>query len=198
MDLRSSTNSMAWSTRSSVRWYPSPADRGGWTGVVVVGEFRVELIGGARQESVEAVESPLHRPVVVGTGGRDFRVRVEMPLAECEGGEAFLAQHLRQGCGVGADSALLIRETLVREIGDRRNADGVVVAARQQGRPGRGTQRCDVEIVVAQAVRRQRIHVGCRDRRSIAAQVAESRVVQEDHQDVGDVTRRCGRPPVGL
>ena len=164
--------------------------------MVVVGQLRVELIGRARQEPVEPVETPVQGPFVVGTGGRVVFGGVEVPLAEGEGGKALLAQHFRQGGGVTGDSPPLVGVAVVAESGDRRDADGVVVASRQQRCPGGRTQRRHVEVAVAQSVVGERVHVGRMDRRAVAAEVAETGVVQEDHDNVGGVAPRRGRRPV--
>src|SRR5271169_4459678 len=61
----------------------------------------------------------------------------------------------------------------------------MVVASREQGRAGRGAERRDVEVRVAKARRRETVDVRRLDRRAITAEVGESEVVEQDHDDVG-------------
>ena len=58
IDTESCTNEIAWSTRSSVRWY-SPAGVGRIDPVVVVGQLGMELVRLAIEKAVVPVETPL-------------------------------------------------------------------------------------------------------------------------------------------
>ncbi len=62
--------------------------------VVVVDQFRIELIGLALQEPVVPVEAALARPLVVGPGRRGVLHAAQVPLPEGEGGVALVPEHL--------------------------------------------------------------------------------------------------------
>ena len=63
-------------------WRANIARARGWIDVmVVVRKFGMELIGLALQETVEAIEALLQRPVVMRAGCRGFLHRRQMPLA---------------------------------------------------------------------------------------------------------------------
>ncbi len=88
-----------------------------------------------------------------------------------------------------------------RKLAHRAEADGVVVAAGQQCRPGRRAQGRDVEAVIAQALPGQPRVVPRSDGTSERLRIAETRVVDEDQQHIGGAVRRRRVPdqaPVGL
>ena len=68
--------------------------------VVVVSEVGGELVRLTVEESVEAVEAALQRPLVVGTGCRGRLHGTEVPLTNGEGGVTLVAQHFTDGAGV--------------------------------------------------------------------------------------------------
>ena len=100
--------------------------------------------------------------------------------------------------------AVVARE-VIRPVRDRAHADRVVVAARQQRRPCRRTQRRHVEPCVPQAVGRQRIERWRRNQPTERCRSSIARIVEEDDEDVGRAgrrgrlwCRRTGRGPVIL
>ena len=74
--------------------------------MVVVHQFRMELVGFAIEKAVEAIEAALQRPLVERSGGRTLRHRAEMPLAECECRVPLVAEHFgHRGRMIGDVSA---------------------------------------------------------------------------------------------
>lgn len=67
--------------------------------VVVDGERRVELVGLAVEEPVEAVEAPPEGPLVERSGGRALLHGGQVPLADGEGGPAGIGEDLGHGRG---------------------------------------------------------------------------------------------------
>ena len=167
-------------------------------GVVVVDQLGGELVGLAVQEPVEAVEAPLQRPLVVGPGGGGLLHRAQVPLAEAQGRVALGPQHLGHRRRVVGDPAPHVG-VAGAEVGDRPHAHRVVVAAGEQGRPGRRAQRRHVEVGELETTGRQAVDVRGVDVGAVAAQVGEPEVVEDDDHDVGGgLSRvRCRRPPRG-
>ncbi len=164
--------------------------------VVVVDQLGIELVGLALEEPVVPVEPALARPLVVGAGGRRVLHAAQVPLAEGEGGVALLSEHLGHGGGVVGDVAPHVGVAAV-EVGEGPHPDGVVVPAGEQRRPGRGAQGGDVEVRVAQTSRGQTVDVRRGELGSVAAEVGEAGVVEQDDHDVRcRVARmRGGGPP---
>ena len=170
--------------------------------VVVVDEVGGELVGLPFQEAVEPVEAPLERPLVVGAGRRGALHGAQVPLAHGEGGVPLVAQHLGHGGGVVGDVTPHVRVAGV-EVGDGPHPHGVVVPAGEQGRPGGGAQRGDVEVGVPEPAGGQGVDVGGGQVRAEAAEVGEAGVVEEDDHHVRGVLARVGglgppRPGLGL
>ena len=159
--------------------------------VVVVGERGAELVGLALEEPVEAVETPLEGPVVERPGRRALFHRGQMPFAHGEGGIALVVEDLGHGGGVTGDVAGHVGEAGV-EVAHRPHADGVVVATGEQRGPGGGTQRGDVEVGVAEPVGGEGVDVGRVDVGSVAAELGEPEVVEEDHDHVRGLVAGVG------
>ena len=163
--------------------------------VVVVGELGVELIGLTLEETVEAVEALLQRPVVMRAGGGCFLHRREVPLAGGIRGVAVAAQQFGDGGCPRGDAAAHVRVAGV-PIRDATHADRVVVAARQQASPRGGAQRRGVEAGVAQAAGGEAVDVRGLQRAAVAVEVRETGVVEDDHHHVGAAeSARRFRPP---
>src|SRR3954462_4081472 len=99
------------------------------------------------------------------------------------GAVAALAQDLREHRDALGDLAAVARVG-VAHLGDDAGAGGVMVAPGEQGCAGRRAKRGGVEARVAQPRPRQAIEVGRGDLSAERAPLAESRVVDEDEQDV--------------
>ena len=166
--------------------------------MIVVGQLGVELIGLAAEEAVVAVEAALQRPLVERTGLRGFLHWREMPLAQREGRVVLVAQHFGDGRRVARDRPAHVRIARV-EVADRTHADCVMISPGQQRGAGRRAERRDVEVGEAEAVGRQTVDVWRIDRRSVAVQMREAQIVEEDDQHVGPVLGRGRqRRPPGL
>src|SRR5208283_4364136 len=133
------------------------------------------------------------RPAVKRAGGALLVVRREVPLAKRRGGVAVALENSRD-----ARRALrpgrVVAGPPAGELGDRAEADRVVVAPREQRRAGGGAQGRDVEAVIAEPGRGQ-----SGKRRGLAGPaegrgVAESRIVDQDEKHVGSPLGRLGRP----
>jgi hypothetical protein len=123
-----------------------------------------------------------------------------MPLAECRGAVPVLRQDPRQGRAIAGNRGRVAGEA-ARELTDGAEADRMVVPPGEQGRARRGTQRGDVEPVVAQPRLGHLRVAGGVDRPAERARVAEAGVVDEHQQDVRRSWRGFGVPdqvPVGL
>ena len=161
--------------------------RRGADDLLVLGQARVPLARAAAEDAVEVVEAPAVGPPVERTRRALLTVRGQMPLAERRGAVAVVAQDPRQRRAVAGQDRRVAR-VAAGELTDRAEADGVVVAARQQGRSRRRAQRGDVEPVVAQPALGQAGVVRRLDRSTERAGVAEAGVVDEHQQHV----RRAG------
>ena len=86
--------------------------------VVVVGQFRIPLVGLATEEAVVALEAATKRPAVVGAGGGGVLGRRQVPFAHTEGVVAFLYQHLADHAPIEGQNAVVAgvtREVSVME-----------------------------------------------------------------------------------
>ena len=81
---------------------------------------------------------------------------------------------------------LLVGKTSL-EVGDRPHPHGMRVPSGEQRRPGRRTQRRDVEVRVSKTGGCQSIDVRCGDVGSVAAQLGEAGVIEQYHNDVRGV-----------
>ena len=163
--------------------------------VIVGGEFRVELVRLALHEAVEAIESPLQRPVVERPRRRALRHRRQVPLAGGVGAVARPAQHVRHGRRRRRQETAHVRIARVH-VGNAPHPDGVVVAPGQETRPRGRAEGGGVEVDVAQAVAGQGIDVRRVDGRAVAAKVRKAGVVEHHQHDIGlAAPRRRHRPP---
>ena len=162
--------------------------------VLVVGQLRVELVGLALEEAVEAVESPLSGPVVEGAGGRGVLHVDEVPLADRPGPVALLAQDLGHRRRVLGDLSGQGRKPGLH-VGHGAHADGVVVAAGEQCRPRGGAQRCHVKVGEAHPSGRESVGVRRVQGGAEAVEVAEPEVVVEDDEHVRCVVAGMGPGP---
>src|SRR6478609_4489769 len=162
--------------------------------LLVLGDQRVVLPGLTAEEPPEIVEPEARRPAVERPRRTLLVVRGQMPLPEPPCQITVLLQDARERRAIMRDRRVVPRKR-ARELADHAEADPVVITPRQQRRPGRRTQRRDVEAVVAQPVLRQPRVVRSLNRTAERARVAEPGVVDQHQQNVRrtlgwlDVTR---------
>ena len=164
--------------------------------MVVVDELGMELIGLPLEEAVVAVEAALAGPLVVGSGRGGVLHGAEVPLAECEGRVALVAEHLCHGRSAMGHRPAHVREAAV-EVRDRAHPDGVVVPAGEQRGAGRRTEGCDVEVGVPEAARGEAVDGRSGEVRPVTPEVGEAGVVEEHEDHVRGARRwvRIRRPP---
>ncbi len=168
--------------------------------LVVLGDQRVVLPCLTAEEAPEVIEAEPGRPAVERPGEALLVVRGQMPLAERPGQIAVLLEDARKRRAVARDRRVVARER-ARELAHHAEADPVVIAPRQQRRPGRRAERRDVEAVVAQPVLGEPRVVRGLDRAAERARVAEAGVVDQHEQHVRRTLRRRDvhrLVPVGL
>ncbi len=151
--------------------------------LLVLGDQRVVLPGLTAEEAPEVVEPEPGRPAVERPREALLVVRGQMPLPEPSGQVAVLLEDARKRRAIVRDGRVVPREG-AGELAHHAEADPVVVAPRQQRRPGRRAERRDVEAVVAQPVLREPRVVRRLDRTAEGARVAEAGVVDQDEQHV--------------
>ena len=161
-------------------------------GRVVAHQFGRVLVGLGVHEAVEAVEAAAQRPAVVGAARARLRQRRHVPLAQHRGAPAVRAQHLGDGAGLLGDLAAVARKAAV-EVGQAAHAHRVVVAPAEQRRARGAAHRRGVKAREAQPLPRQPVDVRRGDGRSITAEIRETYVVEQDHQDVGRARRPLRR-----
>ena len=168
--------------------------------LLVLGDQRVILPGLPAEEPPEVIEPEPGRPAVERPGEPLLVIRSQMPLPEPSRQIAVLLEDARKRRAIARDGRVVPRER-TRELAHHAEADPVVVAPRQQRRPGRRAQRRDVKAVVAQPVLRQPGVVRGLDRTAERARVAEAGVVDQNEKHI---RRTLGRldvarlAPVGL
>lgn len=175
-----------------------PAGR--FDGMVVADQLGMELVGLPVEEPVETVEAARQRPLIEWAGRRALLHWREVPLPDAERGVSLLAEHLGDGGRLVGDMAELVGKAGA-EIRHRPHAGRMLGSAGQQRRPGRGAQRCHVEIAELQSVRGQRVDVPGVDIGAVAAQLREAGVIQQDDHHVGGTgrgVRRLVEPGLGV
>ena len=168
-------------------------------GRVVLRDHRVVLARLAAEDAPEAIESPRVRPAVERPGCTLDVIGGQVPLAE-PGGRVAVALKRPDERSAVLRHARAVAGERAGELADRPEADGVVVAARQQGGPGGRAQRDDVEAVVPEALVGDPRHRRRRDGPAERRRVAEARVVDQHEQHVRRALRRRRRHvdrPVG-
>ena len=151
--------------------------------VVVIHQVRIPLAGIPAQEAVVALEAAPQRPPVIGARGRLLVARRQVVLPDHERAVAVLEEHLGQEAVLERDHAV-VPGIAARQLRDAGHRVAVMVAAGQDARPARRAQRGRVHVVVAQAVRGERVEAGRRDRAAVTAQLPEPGVIQHDEQHV--------------
>ena len=167
--------------------------------LLVLGDQRVVLPGLTAEEAPEVVEPQAGRPAVERPREPLLVVRGQMPLPEPSRQVAVFLEDARKGRAIAWDRRVVPREG-PGELAHHAEADPVVVAPRQQRRPGRRAERRHMEAVVAQPVLREPRVVRGLDRAAEGARIAEARVVDQDEEDVRGVLRGLdvhGLIPVG-
>ena len=147
-------------------------------------EFGIPLAGLAEEESVEAVEAALQRPVIVWSGGRLHGADDEMPLAHTQGSVTAGFEHLGERAGLAGDEAGGVGEAVVH-LGHASDADGVVIASGEQAGAGGRTERGDVKVGVAQPALGEAVERGGVDAGAVAAELGIADIVEHDDDDVG-------------
>ena len=183
-------------SRAATRWSCRPSRPAGSTArfsspyagidaddLLVLGEDRVPLPGAAAEEAVEVLEAPAGGPPVERSARSLLPVGRQVPLAEGGRVVAVVAQDPRQRRAIAGQRGGVAR-VAAGELADRAEADGMAVAAGEQGRPRRRADGRHVEAVVADAALGHPGVVRCLDRAAERARVAEAGVVDEHEQDV--------------
>ena len=151
--------------------------------MIVVDEVGIILMRVAAEKAVVALEAAPERPAVVGAGGADLLGGRQMPLADAIGGVALLQQHLGQKAVLERDRAIAAG-IAGRSLGDAGHRVGMMIAAGQNARARRRAERGRVHVGEEQPVLGQLVDVRRVDRRAVAAELAEARVVDDDEEDV--------------
>ncbi len=151
--------------------------------VVVIHQIRIPLAGVTAQEAVETLEAAPQRPPVERARARLLVARRQMVLPDHERAVAVLHEHLGQETVLERDDAV-VPGIAARQLGDGGHRVAVMVAAGDDARTARRAQSRRVHVVVAQAIRGERVEAGCLDRAAVTAQLAEPRVVQHDEQHI--------------
>ena len=160
-------------------------------GRVVLGDDRVVLAGRAGEEAPPVVEAPAGRPVVERARRAELVPGRDVPLAEAAGDVAVLAQDAREGGARARPHSGVAREG-ARQLGDAAHPDTVVVASRQEGRPGGGADRRDVERVIGEPPLLHAREVRGADVAAEGVRTAEARVIDEHDEHVGGVLGSLG------
>ncbi len=164
---------------------------------MVVPHDRHELVHVGRHEGVGVVEALAARPAVEGPDLRDLVERRVVPFAERVVHVARLLEVVRDGLGRVGHDGVVAGEA---HRGERMAAqtDGVRVASGHQRRARGRAERRRVEVVVAQAVLGEGIDVRRLDQAAEAADLSETRVVQQEDDDIRSVLVRSllRRPPL--
>ncbi len=165
---------------------------------IVAHEFGVVLIRVAPEKAVVPLEPAPERPPVVRSGSGHRLLGRQMPLAHAVRVVAVLQQDL-------GEKAVLERDVPVgpgvtgRPVRQARQMIGVVVAAGDDARPRRRTERRRVHVVVAHSSGCERVDVRRRDRAPVTAEMPEPHVVDDDEEHVGRAFfRPVRRGPCGL
>ncbi len=161
--------------------------------VVVVDEVGVPLVGVTAEEPVEAFEAAAERPAVERPGRRGLVRRGEVPLADAEGAVPVGQQHLGEEAVLVAHRRVH-RRVAERQLGDRCEAQGVVVAAGEEAPTGGRAERGGLEVRVPQALLGEAIEVRRLTQPSVRGQLAVAHVVEHDDHHVRCSLGRCGAP----
>ena len=156
---------------------------------IAVEAARLPLAGVAADEAVEVFVAVPDRKLVEWPRRGRRPDRHVVVLAEPSGGVAVEFQRQSPVCAFGVGHGVVARVAGGR-FGHHAVGDGVVIPPREQGGPGRRTERGVVHLGVAQAALRQLIH---RRRRHDAAESrvrGEAGVVDQDQQHVRRAFRR--------
>ena len=158
--------------------------------MVVVGQFRIPLVGLAAHETVVALETAAERPAVVGPGRRHVLGGRQVPFAHAEGVVALRRQHLTEHALVEGQDAV-VAGVAGGGLGDRGQPDGVVIAPGEDAAARRRAERRGVHVGVAQAVGGQAVDDGRLHQPAEAGQLPVAYVVQHEEEHVGRALRRA-------
>ena len=103
-------------------------------------QFRIPLVRLACQETVEAVETPLQGPVVIGAGRTRLVDGPQVPFARRERLVSVWTQHLGQVGRLAGNESPGVGKA-VDHLRHPAHADAVMVAAGEQAGPGRRAER---------------------------------------------------------
>ena len=151
--------------------------------VVVVDQVRIPLAGVTAEEAVEALEAAPERPPVERARAGFLVARRQVVFPDHERAVAVLEEHLGQEAVLERDHSV-VPGIAARQFRDGGHRVAVVVAAGDDARTARRTQRRRVHVAVPQAVSRERVETGGLDRAAVTAQLAEPRVIQHDEQHI--------------
>ena len=150
---------------------------------VVANQFRRVLVGLGVEEAVIAIEATAKRPPVERAARSGFGQAHDVPLAHHVVAVAVRAKHLRDGRDGRVELASITGKARI-EIGEAAHADAVMVVAGEEAGPrGRAHGGC-VETGHAHAFRGEAIDDRGVDLASIAPEVTEADVIEEDDEDV--------------
>ena len=156
---------------------------------VVLRDHRVVLARLAAEDAPEAIESPGVRPAVERAGCALDVIGGQVPLAEAGGRVAVALKRPDERSAVLRHARRVAGER-AGEFADRPEADGVVVAARQERGTRRRAERGDVKTVVPEALLGDPRHRRRRDGPAERRRIAEARVVDQHEQHVRRALRR--------
>ena len=153
---------------------------------IVAHEFGVVLVGVTAQEAVVALEPSPQRPAVVRPRRGHRLLGRQVPLPDAVGVVALCPQDLGEEPVLERDVSVRARVAR-RPVGQAGQVIRMVVAAGENARARRRTQRGGVHVGVLQAVGGQGVDVRCGDRAAVTAEVSVAGVVEDDEHHVGCV-----------
>ena len=134
-------------------------------------------------EPVGAFEPAVGRPVVIGAVGAGRMAAVHMPFADQHRVPAGIAQYLGDGRRFVRQVAPIAGIARVH-VGQPAHPRRMVVEPGQEGRACRAAHGGGAEVRIAKPARRQRIDVGRRDFRTVAAEIGEAHIIQDDRHHI--------------
>ena len=152
-------------------------------GMAVAEQFRVPVVRRRAEKAVPVIETAPRRPLVERTRRVPPRHRRQVPLSDGITAVTARVQEFGQGPYVVAYPTP-VPGMVTAPFGNVAHARGMGVHTGQQARPGRRAQRGNMEVVVAQAMGGETVHAWRGHLGPIAAEVAETHVVEHDQDDV--------------
>ena len=165
---------------------------------VVLDKVGIPLIGFATEETVEAVEPLLQRPLLPARARRHVLFGDVVVLAEPERAPARILQELADGRGLLGEPSARAGKT-VRRLGDRGHAVHVMIASRQHRRSRWRAERGGMPLRIRQAVSGELVERRHVDPAAVRRPGREAGVVVQDEEEIRRPVRgllRRVRPPV--